>query len=315
MVRIYSLSRTLLAIVPFVALTTVACGGTAGDPTVSADPQTTPSNEQANEGQPTRPEGNNAGNDDPSNGVATGSEGDDTGYAAALAQNGDAPRDYDGTPDEAGDEIGHTSDALLSSRGTSVVNEVVREKNNLNKSTSYYSHTTYMNESTDTRRTDCSGFLGYALNRVAPDAYAKIPHPNTYKPLANDWYNYLSTRYTTASTQSTPRWRRITKAIDLKPGDVVSWLQPPQNTDENTGHLMVVAGYPTAGRSGEVIVPIIDSTTAPHTNDSRGTSMTGVGTGKIGLKVDSNGNPVAYYWRGGESYNAISTKIALGRVE
>lgn len=310
MVRIDSLSRTLLALVPFVALTTVACGGTAGDPTVSADPTT---QEQANVGQPTA--ATNVEGEDPVNGVATGSESDDTGYAAALAQNGDAPGEFDGTPDEAGDEIGQRGDALLSSRGTTVVNEIVREKNNLNKSTSYYSHTTYMNESTDTRRTDCSGFLGYALNRVAPDAYAKIPHPNTYKPLANDWYNYLSTRYTTASTQDSARWRRITKAIDLKPGDVVAWLQPEANTDENTGHVMVVSGYPSVGRSGEVVVSIVDSTTKPHANDSRGTTMTGVGTGRIGLKVDSTGKPVAYYWRGGESYNAISTPIALGRVE
>ena len=43
--------------------------------------------------------------------------------------------------------------------------------------------------------------------------------------------------------------------------------------------------------------------------------MTGVGTGTIGLKVDSYGKPTGYYWRGGLSYTAYSTKVALGRVE
>jgi hypothetical protein len=314
MVRINSLSRSLLArlslVVPFVAMTTVACAGSAEDPSTSTqDPQAT---EQANNVQ-TSPEGAAQG-DDPVNGVASGSEKDDQGYAAAIAQNGEALA-QDTSEDEPGDEFASRGDALLSTRGTSIYNEVKRETTNLNKSTSYYSHTTYMNESTYTRRTDCSGFMGYAINRVQPDAYAKVPHPNTYKPLADDWYNYLSTRYTTASTQSTPRWRRILKASDLKPGDLVVWLQPDGNTDENTGHLMMVSGYPYQGRTSEWIVPIMDSTTAPHASDSRGTTMTGVGTGKIGLKVNSEGKPYAYYWRGGLSYNAISTKIALGRLE
>ena len=66
---------------------------------------------------------------------------------------------------------------------------------------------------------------------------------------------------------------------------------------------------------GEVIVPVIDSTTAPHANDSRGSQYTGIGSGSIGLEVSSStGAPIAYYWRGGLSYNAISTPIALGRL-
>jgi hypothetical protein len=304
MVRIDSLRRSLLAIVPVLALSAVACTGNV-DETAAAGEQT--ATEQQN------PSMTEQQADDPVNGVAEGREADDQGYAAAIAQDGVSAADE--SADEAGDEIGSRGDALLSTRGASIANEVKRQTYELNKSTSYYSHTTYMNETTDTRRTDCSGFVGYALNRVQPDAYAKIPHPNTYKPLANDWYNYLSTRYTTASTQSTPRWRKITKAMDLKPGDMVVWLQPDGNTDENTGHIMVVNGYPRAGRTGEVVVSIIDSTTAPHANDSRGSTMTGVGSGTIGLKVNSLGQPIAYYWRGGLSYNAIQTKIALGRLE
>lgn len=318
MVRIDSLRRSLFALVPFVALTSVACGGGGGaDPTESSS---TESANAANSGSGTsteeaqNPSAEEVEKDDPSNGTVEGREGEDEGYAAAIAQNGEALAD-DTSADDPGSDVAQTSDALLSTRGTSLINEAKRQLNFLNRSTSYYSHTTYMNESTGTRRTDCSGFVGYALNRVQPTAYAKVPHPNTFKPLANDWYNYLSTRYTSASTQSTPRWRKITSARNLKPGDLVVWLTAPGQVTSNTGHIMVVNGYPRAGRTGEVIIPIIDSTTAPHASDSRGSSMTGIGSGSIGLKVDSTGKPSAYYWRGGLSYNAISTKIALGRLE
>jgi len=308
MVRIDTLHRSLLALVPALALTTVACTGNVESGEDTTEPRATEQTADMASDDPQNPLPGNAG--------ISGSEASDEGYAAALAQDGQA-REFDGSADEPGSDVAQSSDALLSTRGTTFVNEMRRENDFLNKSTSYYSHTTYMNESTGTRRTDCSGFVGYALNRVLPDAYAKVPHPDTYKPLADDWYNYLSTRYTTASTQSTPRWRKIVKAMDLKPGDVVVWLTPDNVTSENTGHIMIVNGYPKAGRSdkNEVLVPIIDSTTAPHANDSRGTTMTGVGSGTIGLKVDSYGKPTGYYWRGGLSYNSYATKIALGRVE
>lgn len=303
MTRIDTL-RLVALLAPF-ALAGTACSGNADSPATS------PETEQAAASDNPTAEFTA---EDPANAPAPeGSEADDPGFAAAVAET-----EVDTTPDEPGaDGIAQKSDALLSTRGTKLIEEARREAAFLNRSTSYYSHTTYMNESTGTRRTDCSGFLGYALNRVMPDAYAKVPHPNTYKPLANDWYNYLSTRYTTASTQTSPRWRRVVKATDLKPGDVIAWLTPSNVVSENTGHVMVVNGYPRAGRSAknEIVVPIVDSTRSPHANDSRGSTGTGVGTGTLGIRVDSNDRPTGYYWRGGESSTAYSTKIAFGRVE
>jgi hypothetical protein len=201
------------------------------------------------------------------------------------------------------------------SRGRIFYNEIKRELYSLNVGTSYYSHDTYMNETTGTRRTDCSGFVDYALKRVLLDAYLKVPHPDTFKPLADDWYAYLSTRYTTPTHQDSVRWRRITAVPDLVPGDLVVWLQPQNVSGDNTGHIMVVAGTPSRGRVGEWLVKVIDSTTTPHAGDSRGTDHTGIGSGTIGLKVDSLNRPIAYWWRGGLSYNAYTTPIVLGRIE
>jgi hypothetical protein len=203
----------------------------------------------------------------------------------------------------------------ITARGRTFFAEVDRERRTLNVATSYYSHDTYMNESTGTRRTDCSGFVDYALQRVLPDAYAKVPHPNTYKPLANDWYAYLVDRFQSPSTQTTVRWREMRHVGELVPGDLVVWLKPQNVTGDNTGHIMIVAARPTRGRTHEWLVKIIDSTTSPHANDSRGTTHTGIGSGTIGLLVDDWDRPTAYYWRGGLSRDAVPTPIAMGRVE
>ena len=99
----------------------------------------------------------------------------------------------------------HASPAMgldLYARGQIFYKEAIREVNTLNTSTSYYWHGTYMNEDTGTRRTDCSGYVDYAIRRVLPDAYEKVPHPNTQRPLADDWYRYLKERYQSPSTAS-----------------------------------------------------------------------------------------------------------------
>jgi hypothetical protein len=321
MVRIDTLRRSLFALLPLAALATAACNGGAGtdaqgsngDP--AAQPSTDPAGQapQAGESAATVSGLNSDGADVPANGIASGKEGDDPDFEKFAGKI--AP---DNTPDEPGNPngVGSTSSALGTARGISLINEARREYNTLNKSTSYYSHTTYVNEATGTRRVDCSGFVDYILTRVMPDAYAKVPHSGA-RPLASDWYNYIVGRYTSASTQSSVRWRKITRVADLKPGDLVMWLQPPTSTSNNTGHIMVVNNVPRAGRAAksEMLVDVIDSTSTPHANDSRGTTHTGIGTATIGLKVDANGVPTNYYWSGGVSTTAVSTAITLGRVE
>jgi hypothetical protein len=202
----------------------------------------------------------------------------------------------------------------ITARGKTFFAEVDRELRHTNTATSYYSHDTYINESTGTRRTDCSGLVDYAFKRVLPDAYIKVPHPNTQRPMADDWYEYLVGRFQSPSTQTTVRFREMRHVGELVPGDLVVWLKPQNVVGDNTGHIMVVAARPTHGRKDEWLIKVIDSTTSPHANDSRGT-RTGIGTGTIGLLVDGWDRPTAYYWRGGLSRDAVTTPIAMGRVE
>ena len=60
---------------------------------------------------------------------------------------------------------------------------------------------------------------------------------------------------------------------------------------------------------------VVDSAGSGHANDTRGSSYSGPGTGTLGIKVDSNGLAVGYYWRGGQSTTLNTTRLAFGHLE
>jgi hypothetical protein len=343
MLRIDTLYRPLVLVaLAASSFGSVACGGAPVDGIVAEestsrvdDPAASESIENADESAPgvveataeeqalrplTLVNGAEAPADEVSGGGRRhGREDDDRGFADAVA---DLPVDApaDALPvDETADGIGSTSAALTAGRAATLAKETARNADWLKASTSYYTHDTYMNETTGTRRTDCSGLVGYALRRVLKSAYDLVPHPTSFKPLAKDYYNYFAGRPSTASTTTNVRWRRIKSVKDLKAGDVIAWLSP--QVSENTGHVMVVRDTPKAGRAGrnEWLIPIVDSTSTPHAfngaYDSRAPGRDGVGRGTIGLKFDAAGAPVAYYWTGGQSPTPVYTKISLGRIE
>lgn len=342
--RYHTLSRSLLVALPLAALLT-ACGGQAGDePSSSNQPSSAQASAEPNDGnaelatQPTNLEEGETPVEVKDDGSADreadgpdkinhdGSPISESGVAERAGAEVDGP-DFEPEPgDEAaktadGENIAQGSQALLSDRRYMLFNESKREYGWLNKSTSYYSHTTYMNESTGTRRTDCSGYIGYALRRVLRTAYDRINAATDGTSVkSEDYFNYFMGRPTTASTDtSTSRWRKIRYIRDLKPGDVLVWRNP--SWMENSGHTMVVRDYPRAGRSSksEILVPIYDATSKPHSYggawDSRGTSRTGVGAGTIGIKVNSSGEGVAYYWSGGTSGDVTYRTVIGGRIE
>lgn len=335
MTKLSSLSRSPLLALPF-ALLLAACGGEAGAPEPasnaavnhgdpSAEVETTVTEDDGDRIGPNDPvtvvNGAEAPADEAPNAKSGGSERDDRGFAEMVGISTEELNAEPPVDDDVDTGIAQSSDPLTATRGATLFNEAKRNTSWLKESTSYYSHDTYMNESTGTRRTDCSGLTGYALTRVLRDAFDKIPHPGRSKPLAEDYYNYFASRYSsaTSSYSSTPRWRKMLQVKNLKPGDMVVWLAPYPS--ENTGHIMVVRDYPRPGRTSrdEWLVPIIDSTGSPHSYngawDSRGTTRDGVGSGTIGLKVNSEGQPRAYYWTGGKSGTPVYTKIAMARVE
>ncbi|GAC1590959.1 MAG: hypothetical protein NVS3B20_17250 [Polyangiales bacterium] len=241
-----------LLVFPFASML-FACGGaTTGNADPHADP-TNPSQEQ-------------------------GREGEDPGWSEASLNHHSVAttarlRSKGGRGLTSAKSLGSSGD-----RSSSFLGEAQRELDSLDIGSSYYSHTTYMNESSGTRRTDCSGWMDYILRTTLSDAYILVPHPNTFKPLANDWVSFLSAQPTTPNPSDTARFRQITQISDLQPGDLIAWLTPPDSSSNNTGHMMMVADWPSAGRSGETLVPVLDSTSSPHASDSRGYDHTGLGT-------------------------------------
>src|SRR5262245_58834317 len=104
-------------------------------------------------------------------------EGEDPGWASALAEADVQARSTSIESKAEGNDIVQRQDRLTVSRSAALSAEAKRELATLNESTSYYSHTTYMNEATGTRRTDCSGFVGYAVRRIDRAAFELVPHP------------------------------------------------------------------------------------------------------------------------------------------
>ena len=200
------------------------------------------------------------------------------------------------------------SDALGTARGK-VIDEISRELHAMRSTV--YTHTTSVDESTGQFDFDCSGFLGYALDHADPNALAKLRAGTQERPLAEDFYSYFAVHGSGFTS--------VSRAIDLRPGDMIAWLKPSDVGGNNTGHAMFVRApvKVSSADAHEVLVPIADATSTPHGHsDSRyADGSTGLGTGVIGLMVDDNGAPHAYRWSGGESKKIEETSIALARVD
>ena len=157
---------------------------------------------------------------------------------------------------------------------------------------------------------DCSGFVDYLLGRVSPAALGELRGATVRRPLAKHFVQFLE------ALPKSEHWQRVARVSDLEPGDVVAWLKPVDVTSTNTGHVMVVAGRAERRASGGFVVPIIDSSAAPHgkRDPRQRAGTTGIGRGEIVLEVDESGAPLAYRWSSSKGSPRHETAIVLGRV-
>ena len=211
-----------------------------------------------------------------------------------------------------------TSDAQIA--GDAVLAEASRIVSSARSTT--YQHHTSVDEATGSFDVDCSGFVGYVLGRVASDARSELQATTAKRPRAKDFTEFFASLPAEGAAAprapSAPRahWRRVVRAADLRPGDVVAWKRPADSHSKNTGHTLIVRA-PITVRADFVEVPIYDSTGLRHgKSDVRAAgSKSGVGAGTIALRVGSGGAPIAFRWAVTGRYRDHMTDIALGRVE
>jgi hypothetical protein len=221
--------------------------------------------------------------------------------AVASTPPADPADDGDDDPEVADDAL--PAPASLGSAETTLLAEAHRELAAVRES--HYAHHTVIDEPHGVFDYDCSGFVGYALKRVAPQAFGELVAATRPRPLAKDFYAFFAKR------------DRVEHAADLAPGDIVVWLEPPAKHSRNTGHIMVVDRAPVAGANpGELVVAIIDSSHSGHGRaDARiRDHRNGLGTGSIVLLVDSDGKPTGYRWSLAPHSIPYATAIVLGRV-
>lgn len=184
----------------------------------------------------------------------------------------------------------------------------------LSINTTEYVHPPFtVDEANGTYKFDCLGFADHALMDADMAAYTEIgkgANPSIESYAA--YFNKLST-----TTPDAAGWTKVAHPVDLAPGDICLWLKP---STLDTGHMWIIAGSPSVNpkRTDEVLVRIFDSTGTVHSDDSRTGSAdkTGLGSGVLGMMVDSDGNPIGLYWEGGTGTSAgeKDTTIVCGRL-
>lgn len=171
--------------------------------------------------------------------------------------------------------------------------------------TTRYQRKTQVDRTAGSYRYDCVGFVSYALQQSAPQAWASVvsvcgirkgyfPSPPLYQRFFADL---------TETPQ--PGWQGITKVSELRPGDIVSW---DIKTKTAVGHAIVIASIPRPEADGAWVVEVYDSTAAPHLDDSRpgdsraqavepGGRRSGLGHGVMALIADSvSGALIGHRW-------------------
>jgi len=174
-----------------------------------------------------------------------------------------------------------------------------------------YQHTTEIDEEAGVYRCDCSGFVGYVLNRtVAKDDPAGPLGDKKKRPLAMDYEKYFEAA--PVKRGGNGRWQQIARLADARPGDVIAWRHE-KPMPGNTGHVVIVDQRPVVEDDGLLRVVVIDSTTKPQVDDTRAKGTSGVGRGSMWFTVDAEGRATGYI-RGSRTAKPKNEAISIGRA-
>jgi hypothetical protein len=183
-----------------------------------------------------------------------------------------------------------------------------------------YRHKTDIDEAKGAYYCDCSGFLGYVLNRTVAKADGKGPFGDgKMRPLAMNYEQAFAAApakapspYSLPNGEGFIRWQKIARLVDARPGDVIAWRREVPKPG-NTGHVVIVDQAPVVEEDGLVRLRIIDSTTLPSSDITGEKGKTGIGRRTMWFKVDEDGKPVAHI-RGSRSAKPKVEPISIGRA-
>jgi len=173
-----------------------------------------------------------------------------------------------------------------------------------------YRHHTEVDEFTGTYIMDCSGFVSYVLERVAPAHFAMIPKEvDQPRPRAFEFYEYFS-----ALKAESDGWHPIHRIAHVRKGDIISWRHlGSMELHKDTGHVLIVAQTPSVQADDVYSVSVYDSSDIPHNDDTRRDGVTGVGMGEIKFRADCDGRPTSFQFKVRDLF--YSYPIAMGRPE
>jgi len=174
-----------------------------------------------------------------------------------------------------------------------------------------YEHRTQINEEKGEYYCDCSGLVGYVLNRTVGQDGTGALGDGRKRPLAMDYEKFFAAAPTKRSKDKAARWQRIERLADARPGDVIAWRHEVPKPG-NTGHVIIVHERPVLEDDGLVRVVYIDSTTLQQSDDSRPDGVTGVGRGTMWFHIDGEGRPVSHI-RGERKAEPKKEAISIGR--
>lgn len=183
-----------------------------------------------------------------------------------------------------------------------------------------YQHQTRVDRTAGSYRYDCVGFVSYALKQAAPQARESAFKALDIKPGHIPTPAMYVAFFASLAAKPQPGWTAVSKASELRPGDVVAW---EQITAKANGHAVVIASVPVEGSEGTWVVKVYDSTASPHGDDSRPNDQraeqlatsgqrSGLGHGVMAFTADpTTGALIGYRWSPKSKANNVP--IAAGR--
>jgi hypothetical protein len=172
-----------------------------------------------------------------------------------------------------------------------------------------YQAATEIDEANGSLKCDCSGLVGHILRHDFPEAYLSLrgkEAPWRKRAVAVTFYE----TFVAAGENGDGFWRRVTNLMEAAPGDVIAWRKEKVEAGSTTGHVCTIASQPELIGEGQVRVRLIDSTRAPHEDDTRPEGTFGVGAGFKTFLVNADGECVGYQVKD----RPVKAIIAVGRI-